>query len=144
MMEAGLSFLMCVGRWSLTEDGRREMIGIKMTLAGLASALALCGTAAAEPIAVGGDTEVLRASVKFADLNLASKAGREALEARVRGTARRLCGGAPLQPLHEMRASRKCRNEAIADAEPQIARAVANYGAIRFAGKSKIEAAVRK
>ena len=65
------------------------------------------------------------ATVHTADLDLASVAGRQTLEGRVKSTAARLCGTAPVSPLIEARGIQACRSAVARSAERGIATALA-------------------
>jgi len=69
------------------------------------------------------------AHVRYADLNLRSRDGLRRLEARVRTAAERLCPGSRATALAERREGLVCRDAAIADAAPQVRRAIADFGA---------------
>lgn len=66
-----------------------------------------------------------RVDVSYADLNLASPAGRAALEMRVTRAARRVCGAAAATDLRAAMAARKCVTVAQSTARPQIDLALA-------------------
>jgi len=79
-----------------------------------AATLAVSTQSAAEPMRA-------EARVAFADLNLASEAGAEALLARINVAARAVCGDrAGPMPLAERRAVRACMNEAVGQAVASI------------------------
>ena len=65
------------------------------------------------------------ASVSFADLNLATGAGRAALDGRVAGAARSVCEIEDSRELALASATRVCRADAIASAQPAVDAAVA-------------------
>lgn len=71
-----------------------------------------------------------RVAVEYNDLNLSAPAGRETLDARIRGAARRVCGAVPTMPLEENMQVQNCRKAAMAEAWGQIT-ATANSGQIR-------------
>jgi UrcA family protein len=85
------------------------------------SALATAASAQA-PLTVAAAPS---ARVSYAELNLASAAGRATLDARVRSAARRLCLPHGTSDLVREAAGRACLVEAIASARPQVARALA-------------------
>lgn len=121
------------------------MIRSKLIAAGFAGVTAVCTAAAAgPPITVEAPADVSRTIVSYADLNLASQAGRDALDARVRGAVRRLCGHQVMVPVGEMMDGRKCLRNSLEDARGQIAQAVADHGTLRFARSGGIEVALRK
>ena len=112
---------------------------------GLVSAFTLCGSAAAEPpMIVEAQPNVRQASVPYADLNLSSVKGREALEARVRRAAAQLCIPPGTEQLWFKMEGKRCFNEALAGARPQIEQAVANFNTPAYAGRRTIEVALRK
>lgn len=124
------------------------MIRMKLAGAGLSAligAFALCGAAAAQPTyIVEGQADLPRILVGYGDLNLASDEGVEALNARVRGAAKRLCIANGTVPLPVAMAGRQCLRHALDDAGAQIASAVTDYGTTRFARRGGIEVALRK
>ncbi len=72
--------------------------------------------------------ELVSATVRYGDLDLASPAGVEALHGRVYRAATRLCIEPGLQTLDWRRAGLACRDGAIAGAQDQVALAIADYG----------------
>ncbi len=99
-----------------------------MTLVTLLGAMALASTMA--------QAEAPSIEVSYADLDLASHAGRAALEARVARATRRVCGDTFALDLHTATASRKCIVAAHAKARLQIDLAVARtQNAIRVAAR---------
>lgn len=73
----------------------------------------------------GQTTEPLRAqrAVAYGDLNLASTAGQEALQQRIRAAARQVCGTTSYRNaggLSTAAANRRCIDEAIAEARSAI------------------------
>ena len=115
---------------------------MRSTLMSAAAGLAACwGTAAAaQPVpetVVTGEIEQARlrngeervsAVVRYADLDLASQAGVDALHGRVHRAATRICVDPNLQPLTFRQAGLDCRDDAIASAQDQVAAAIAGYG----------------
>lgn len=89
-----------------------------MTFVTILAAMAVA-TAAVSP------AETPSITVSYADLNLASPAGRAALETRVARAARRVCDGATTD-LRSLMATRKCITLAQNTARPQIDLAVAH------------------
>ena len=109
--------------------------------AALAMALAPATAAAGEPpIEVEG---VPTAQVGFADLDLASPAGVEALQHRIRGAAQRLCLSYAGGDLEERMGRRTCFRTAIASAQGQVQQAVAGFGRTGYAARRTITVAVR-
>lgn len=106
-----------------------------------AAALMVPAAAAAQPMVVEGGLPTI--SVTYADLNLASDAGRERLLARVRGAATRLCQNHLAGVTSEQIQRRSCYRAAIADARNQMNQAVADNGRTRLAGRATITVAAR-
>ena len=79
-----------------------------------AAALSLTTPAAAADIVVTPDAVTVR--VSYADLNLASAAGRARLERRVAGAARSICGNYATNDLRMFALVSECRADAIASA----------------------------
>lgn len=82
-------------------------------------ALASASAAAAQqpPIVVDGAPT---AHVSYADLNLQTSEGRQALDGRIRRAAKELCIETGVVTLNRVMMGRKCLAEAIASARPQI------------------------
>ncbi len=77
--------------------------------------------------------------VYYNDLNLASGAGVERLESRVRSAARSICLSNGLRPLDVLMSERKCFKDAVDGAEPQIAAAVRrSSGSLIAAGATAV------
>ncbi len=112
---------------------RYLMIGI--AAAGAASA------AAAQEIDVVGSVPSI--AVSFADLNIGSAAGRDVLDARLRGAARRLCHTSSAVPVEEHMERRSCYADALGNARRQAALAAAEHGRTRLAGKITVTVAAR-
>lgn len=97
--------------------------------------LAASPAAAQEPVVVYGETEGTRIErVKFADLDLSTKAGAKKLNARVGGAVRNVCLFDPeirLQPSDYG----ECANESWHRAKPQIAQAIARSQALAASGQ---------
>lgn len=97
------------------------------------------GTALADPLVVTGRApaeEARTATVRFGDLDLASPAGRQRLEWRVRGAVRAVCpdeGRGVAADRHEA----ECRHTAWAGVRPQMAAAIAGTGTA-YAGRRSI------
>ena len=87
--------------------------------------LALAATFAAAAFTAGpAAARTGSVTIGYGDLNLASQAGREALNRRIDGAADQLCGDfAPLE-LKMNALSRTCRAEILADARAQLARVI--------------------
>ena len=116
----------------------------KLTTALLLIAVSTAVPAAAQPLVVEGQLPAAMIRVGYSDLNLATADGRAALDARVRSAARQLCIDSGVAGIWHKMKGRKCLTRALADARPQVRQAVADFGAIRFAGGRAIEVAVRK
>lgn len=85
----------------------------------VAAGLAFVGsTAVAAP-----QTEVREITVNYADLNLESAAGIEALYTRIRAAARQVCGSADRHDLAAQSDMRECRESAIANAVAKVGNA---------------------
>jgi len=120
----------------------------KIGAATLAIAIASLGLpatlqAAEKPLLVEGQSDVPTVHVSYADLNLASQAGVDRLEARVRRAATRLCIDPGYQPLGLAMAGMRCKAEAIEGASGQIEVAVARFQSAGYAARSRIAVAVR-
>ena len=105
--------------------------------AGLISTLLFANTASnasAAPLIVTGRLDPAPSrNVQYGDLNLASAAGRQTLNRRVRGAVRNLCGVKPASPLSEAIIHRDCASSAWNSARPQIEAAIAGR---QFAARS--------
>lgn len=77
-------------------------------------------------------------AVSYADLNLASQAGRASLDARIAGAAARLCGFATPVELGWAAAVDSCRSETIALTQPQRNAAVGLSGTVRVSEAGQI------
>jgi UrcA family protein len=78
--------------------------------------------------------------VSYADLDLAQKAGRATLEARVNKAVSRLCGMPAASDLVAMTRYRGCRKSAWSSARPQLA---AIYGQARYAARASTTVATQ-
>ena len=85
----------------------------------LALAAAAAATLAAPAVAQGDSV-----TIGYGDLNLTSQAGRTALDQRIDGAARQLCGGASPLELKRVALGRACRAGVLADARAQLARVI--------------------
>lgn len=65
--------------------------------------------------------EAPRRTVSYADLDLASEAGRATLDRRVKIAVRSVCPAPMTQSLSDLRAAINCHRNALADAQTQIA-----------------------
>lgn len=108
------------------------------------SGFILCGPGAAQLITVEGQPDVPTEVVLYGDLDLASDAGRSTLNSRVRGAAKRLCLHNGTEPIGMKAARQLCFDNAVADADKQVAFAVTGYGSKPAAGRGGIVVAVRK
>ena len=82
--------------------------------------------------------------VSYADLNLSSQVGREILDRRLRNAVQSACGGPVGRNLSAWRATRKCIDDTMPEAEAQARLAVASFEARTVAHKDrKIRLAVR-
>ena len=103
--------------------------------AAIASCFLISGLAVAKaPLLTKTETAV----VTYHDLDLASDAGQAILRTRVDAAARRVCRQHGTLPIHQLRRQLQCRKEALASAEPQIARATGKAFALASrAGQSR-------
>jgi UrcA family protein len=104
----------------------------RSTFLALAAALA---AALATPAAAAQTGSV---TIGYGDLNLASRAGRAALDQRIDGAARQLCGDVSPLELKRVALGRTCRAGVLADARAQLARVIVDD---RFASLSVSRAA---
>lgn len=98
-------------------------------VAAVAAAILMTGAAVSPAIAQAPES----VTIGFGDLNLANPAGREALDRRIDGAARQICGEyAPLE-LKMIALGRVCRAEVLAEARAQLARVIvdANFASIQ-------------
>ena len=90
------------------------------------SALAAVAAAAlfvVPTVSQAADTDSVR--VSYADLNLASAIGQGQLQRRIFFAAKTVCGPADLRDIKFTNAVAECRDDTIADAQPQYEAAVA-------------------
>jgi UrcA family protein len=66
-----------------------------------------------------------RIAVSYRDLDLASEAGRQALETRIRGAVRRVCGRLVSGSVRELADGQRCRRQTSAVANSQVRLAIA-------------------
>jgi UrcA family protein len=85
----------------------------------LALAAAAAATLATPAVAQTGSV-----MIGYGDLNLASRAGRNALDQRIDGAARQLCGESSPLELKRIALGRTCRAGVLADARAQLARVI--------------------
>ena len=93
----------------------------------------------AKPIIIQ-DSVVPTAHVSYADLNLHSDAGRQALEFRVRSAADSLCFEYGTADLARKALGQECYRKAIASAQLQIAAAVQSFGVLAAAATISVSA----
>ena len=103
------------------------------------SLIVLASVLTAGSILVGTASPALAAApaaqtriVSYADLDLASTAGRAALDRRIDRAVRAVCGRAAIKDLNALRLVELCRDETLADARSQLRRGevlVAHAGA---------------
>ena len=115
------------------------MLTLTKSLAALVI-FAAAGTAAAQPPVA--NTDAPTTVVRFADLDIRSPAGLQALKARIHGAASRLCTRNDRKPLQVELAERRCMSVATASAQAGIDKALAQ-GSVRMASGSKIELSER-
>lgn len=103
----------------------------KLTLI-LTAALAASSIAVPSLAQDGGDKAT--ATVRYDDLNLASAAGRERLDTRVRTAIKSMCAADSRQNLQQRAASLECEAAAKRSIEPQMA-ALYNGASVKFASE---------
>lgn len=111
--------------------------GKMQAAAALLSALIVVQPAAAQErtVFVQGESEATRVErVKFADLDLASRAGAKRLESRVGGAVKRVCLFDPETRLQPSDYS-ECAGKSWDNAKPQIAQAIARAQALALSGR---------
>jgi UrcA family protein len=96
------------------------------------AASAITGTAFAVPPTVATSDGVPSIQVRYADLNLATDTGTNALYHRIAAAARLVCPQADIRDLPAMAASKRCQAEAVAQAvrdvnSPQLAMVLATH-----------------
>ena len=101
---------------------RPSILAAAALVAGLNIALAAAPAIAQAPAGI---------AVSFADLNLASVAGRDILDRRIAGAAEQLCGQARAVELSWAAAVETCRAETIALTQPQRNAAVGLRGTVQ-------------
>ena len=107
-------------------------------IASILSAASMLGGAASPALAA--PPEARTRIVSYADLNLASAAGRARLESRIERAVRAVCGSPIVWELRSFDRVQECRAEARADAAAQLRRgevfiASAQPGQIVFSGR---------
>jgi UrcA family protein len=116
------------------------MLNLKFAALGAIAALGVTGgtlAAASAPLRAAELVVTARAPaarIGYDDLNLSGAAGKARLQARVRHAAETLCVGTGVETLKDRLAGAKCRDAAIAAAEPQIANAIDKAGRFASAG----------
>jgi len=85
--------------------------------------LALAAAAAAT-LATPTIAQTDSVTIGYGDLNLTSRAGRNALDQRIDGAARQLCGEASPLQLKMVALGRTCRAGVLAEARAQLARVI--------------------
>lgn len=104
-------------------------------LAAVAGAAAIAQIGAAAPAAAQTSEAIV---VSYADLNLASRAGRDVLDRRIAGAASQLCGAYQPVELRWAAAVEACQAETIALTQPQRDAAVNLRGTVRISSTSGI------
>ena len=107
-----------------------------IALAALACAAATVSMTAATPASAADilvTPDVVAVSVSYADLNLASAAGRAQLDRRIANAARDICGSYQPLDLRMFSLTRACRADAIASARIPT-NVASNDGALRMTG----------
>ena len=105
-----------------------------LAAASLVAGLITAGLAAAPAVAQAP----AGIAVSYADLNLGSAAGREALDGRIAGAAAQLCGFARPVELGWAAAVATCRAETIALTQPQRNAAIGLSGTVRVGQADQI------
>ena len=75
--------------------------------------------------------------VSFSDIDLATPAGRQALDRRIDGAVTRICGDRFDRDLHARLLAQKCRRDARRSTEVQVARATETAGQRNVASTSQ-------
>jgi UrcA family protein len=112
-------------------------LGLAIASLGLATSAQAQGnqevTVEAQPVAY----------VHYSDLNLASPAGVDQLNARVYRAATKLCIENGVQPLAVVLAGKSCRNQAITGAADQVQMAISRFGNSQYSALSQIAVSLR-
>lgn len=112
-------------------------LGLAIASLGLATSAQAQGnqevTVEAQPVAY----------VHYSDLNLASPAGVDQLNARVYRAATKLCIENGVQPLAVVLAGKACRNQAITGAADQVQMAISRFGNSQYSALSQIAVSLR-
>jgi len=117
---------------------RKMFAGAALILSGLT---ALPAGAAAQPSGANPQGDPPTITVSYSDLNLATPAGRDALDGRVRRAAETLCVEQGVKSLQSEAFARKCVGDALAGAGGQIRQAVADFSTDRYASRGSIQLA---
>ena len=115
---------------------------LKSSLVALAAMLAAASASAEAPVTIVGGQPSVR--VSYADLDLASAAGRKALEGRVQRAASRLCVDNGVRDLERRMGGRDCIARAVASAAPQIELAVAGHGKAQLPAAKAVTVTFRR
>jgi UrcA family protein len=87
---------------------------------------------AASPVVAAETSPTVQTAISYSDLNLASDAGRKALDQRIRIAARQVCGKPSLQDgLRARLDANRCQAEAISATRAKIAMAAQSQVALR-------------
>lgn len=114
-----------------------------VVFASLSAAAALANVAVAVP-AHAAEPSAPTASVRYADLDLATPDGVARLDRRIRIAAKSVCGEADPRDLARMAPVQQCRAKAIVSAAPQIASAIESaHGDTRVASNAGLRVAGR-
>ena len=111
---------------------------IKTVMRFVFAASALTGTVQAQPPVNVPATAI----VAYGDLDLSRAAGQAALFGRVHRAADRLCATG-MRGIGPAMAQRRCLGNVLAQAHPQVDRAIALYGDRQFAGRATLAVASR-
>lgn len=86
----------------------------------IASAAALSASMASAHTIQFSDNGQYRVSIPYGDLNLASPAGVQTLNSRIKAASNAVCGGPRVSGLAETREAKACRQNVLAVARPQM------------------------
>lgn len=116
-------------------------MSVRSTLAAVAlSAGLVCQLGAAGPAFAQAPEAI---AISYADLNLASRAGRDTLDSRIANAASQLCGQFQPVELGWAAAVRACQDATIASAQPQRDAAVGLRGTVRISSNELLVRASR-
>jgi len=114
-----------------------KIAGLKLSLISVAAAALALGTvvAATSPVFARGPAPAApMARIAYSDLNLATAAGIQRLNARVRAAAEKLCPSGGVEALDAELEISVCRNRLITAAAPQVRQAIERFADARAGG----------